>query len=421
MPNAFNNPTIFAKEMLRHLENNCYALKMAYREPEADWLATYNGWKAGQTINVRCPLYFRVKSGWSIDLVNIVDSYVTMPAPSPYHVAYTITPAEAALEIDPFSDRIIKPAMLAIGDFLDRLYFSTMYKNIPNEVGTPGTAPSYRTYLEAYARLERELAPKDDRYCIINAASGIELRDQFKGLFLQEMVGGIVQRGKLSENLNGFRLYETENVPRHTVGTWPDGSNLVDDTVAEGDTDINFDQNGVGAAYTLKAGDIFSIAATNAVNKVSGVNSGQLRQFVVTADTVYAEAIAMGGDYNVTPAIIPGTSPWKIYSASATEDYLPYQNVHALPLNNAVITPVGTNGQTYTVNLAFHRECAALCMIPVPVPDDIKWKATIAQNGVAISCAKEGTIDDLSQKIRFDIYCSIKTINPFLGCRIAGE
>jgi hypothetical protein len=182
--------------------------------------------------------------------------------------------------------------------------------------------------------------------------------------------------------------------------------------VIEGDTGINIDQNGSWSG-TFTEGDIFTVASVYGVNPITGQSTGQLRQFVIDAAT--------SGDATDCPVTCtPGTSPYQIYSASASETYLPYQNVDALPANNAAVTVEGTASLVHPVNLAFHKDCLGLAMVPLNIDRDVAWSASETYKGYTITVTKDFDITNYQTYIRFDVLFGVKTLNPFLGCRIAG-
>jgi len=186
---------------------------------------------------------------------------------------------------------------------------------------------------------------------------------------------------------------------------------LVDGTVAEGDEVIPMDQNG-SLAVIAKQGDIFTVDACNGVNVMSGQSTGRSRQFVVEEDTV-----SSGNDDDVS--CTPGVAPWNIYSAAASSKFLPYQNMDALPADNAAMSFAGSASLNHKVNLAFHRNALALFMVPVHAPSELK-SYKINSDGYTITVAFGGDIINYVSYIRFDILYGRKAINPFMACRIAG-
>jgi len=411
MSNTLLNPSIIAQETLLQLENRKNIMQNVFRGYEKEWMTRSNGWKKGATITAKAPLYFRVKDGETIDVVDLREEDVSMVVEHRKHVAYKLTGTEMTLNIDEFSDRFLKPVVDTFEDHMATTLLGA-YKYIPAQVGTPGMTPSaVYTIGEASAVLTDQSAPKNDRYCYLDPWATIKIADQMKGLLHAGMVSKAVKEGSFG-NLVGFNMYETQNINTHTCGTAAGVTDIdVDGASSEGDTTITVDQGG-SWAKTFTQGDIFTVASVNGVNTISGGSTGRARQFVV-------EAAAGTTGTETALSCTPGVAPYQIYSASATEKTLPYQTVDALPANDAAVTVAGSASLAHKVNMAFHKDAIALFMVPVQAPSELKSYNKSA-NGFTITVAIGGDIVNYVSYIRFDILYGYKVINPFLGCRIAG-
>lgn len=414
MANTIVTPTIVAKEALMQLENNCVMGSLVYRGYEKEWSTDSNGWKKGASITVKAPMYARVQDGASIKVVDLNEQSTTFTLAYRKHVAHVLTSEEMTYSIDKFSERIIKPAMVAIGNYVDTTLLG-LYKGVCNQVGTPGTTPSnYLAFALAAARLTDHAVPKDDRHCVINPTATAYLTDHLKGVFSPSTVEDAVRRAKLG-NLAGFNMYESQNINNHTCGTSAGVAALAVDAtqVVEGATTITIDNGSGDWTTTLTQGDIFTCAGTYAVNPISGTKMDYLRQFVVetAADDSGSEAVV---------SCTPGVAPWKIYSQSATDPYLPYQTVYTLPTVDQVVSVAGTASQVFPVNMAFHKNAFGLAMVPLEMPPSVSWKAQMAQNGYSIRVIRDYDVKNDVEYIRFDVLFGIKVLNPFMACRIAG-
>lgn len=411
MSNAFNNPTIFAAEALRQLENSCISGNLVFRGYEGEWRKSHNGYKVGQSISITAPVYFRAKSGAAVDVVDLVERSVTMTLSNRWHVAWELTSEEQTYNIDEYSERFLKPAMEALANKID-ISVMSLYKYIPNQVGTPNQTPKdFITFALANSKLTEHSVPQDNRNVIINPDAQAYMLDHLKGVFNPSMVGPAIERAKLPP-LATMNAYVSNNVQSHTPGTAAGLSTvLVNDTVAEGDVSINLDTNG-SWTLTLTEGDIFDIANCYGVNPVTGQSTGKLRQFVCRSHT------DNGNDCTISS--IPGVSPNQIYSASAAEQYLPYQNVLALPANNAAVSVAGTASTPYVANLAFHRDALALAMVDLAMPKTAVWGKSMNHKGFSIRCYRYLDGGNDKEVIRFDALWAVQAINPFMGCRICG-
>jgi hypothetical protein len=412
MAHTWIQPTSVANEALRQLDNNLVAAKLTFRGYEDEWMKNPNGWKIGSSLTVKAPVYFRVKDGATIDTVDLREEDVTFTIDQRKHVAWPVSSQQMTLDIDKMSERFIKPAMQALANKID-VDMLSLYKGIPNQVGTPGSTPSqWYTIAEAAAVLADEACPEDNRYCILDPWAQAKLADQLKGVFVSGTASKAIEKGKFGD-IAGFDMYTSQNVQTHTCGTAAGLTTiLVDGAASEGDTTVTLDQN-ESWAVTLTQGDIFTVADVYGVNPITGASTGRLRQHVV-------EAAAGTTGTEAAVSCTPGVAPHQIYSASATEKTLPYQTVNALHADNAAVTVDGTASLAHKVNLAFHRDCLGLAMVPLAMPASVTWGAQETYKGYTIRVLRDYDVINDQEYIRFDVLYGKKVLNPFLGCRIAG-
>lgn len=421
MANTWINPSVVAADALVQLENSCVMGNLVHRAYEAEFIKNHNGWRPGSSISIKAPVYFRVKDGATLDEVDLREEDTSITLSFRKHVAWVVTSEEMTYSIDKFSKRFIQPAMQALANFIDTTMLSC-YKGICNQVGTPGTTPDdYLTFALAAARMDDMAVPANDRFCVINPTTRAYLSDTLKGLNNPGMVQKIIEKAYMGD-IAGFGMYMSQNVNNHTPGTAAgDATVLMDATSSEGDTTLLIDTNGTWT-LTLAEGDILTVAGSNACNPISGGNTGYLRQFVVSNGTLGTDigTLHVDNGNDGTVMTIPGAAPWNIYSSAATEKYLPYQNVVTVPTNNQTVTVAGTASTAHPVNLAFHRDALALCMVPLETPLSVGWSAMMSKNGYSIRVVRDYDVTNDKEYIRFDVLFGVKVLNPFMGCRIPG-
>src|SRR3989304_5433581 len=211
-----------------------------------------------------------------------------------------------------------------------------------------------------------------------------------KGLYNPEIVKGDFQSKRIGP-MAGMDTYMDQNVQAHTRGTAVDTNALINGTItaATGDPGLGQDitTDGWGASVTtIKAGDIVTFAGVYGVNPVSYQSTGELQEFVITADV--STTVTTGVcTINVVPALITSGS---------------HQTVTNVPADNAVIDLYGTASTAYPQNLAFNRSAFALVTCPLEVPDDANG-AAITYKDVSIRYIKwyDGKTD--KQIYRLDI------------------
>ena len=115
MSNTLINPTIIAKESLRQLKNSCVMGNLVYRGYETEWSKKVNGFKPGQSVTLECPMYDRVTDGATLNVVDLVQRSTTFTLSYRKHVAHHLTSDEMTYNLDGWTEKIIKPAMQAMG------------------------------------------------------------------------------------------------------------------------------------------------------------------------------------------------------------------------------------------------------------------------------------------------------------------
>jgi hypothetical protein len=395
--NTLLNPTVIAKEALMQLVNSLAMSRNMYTAFKNEFV------KIGQTITVRKPNKFRATDTQARSNSNISEPSTSITMSTQSHVSWAFSSVELTQTIDEYSKRYIKPAVSALANKVDAAACA-LYKDVYNYVGVPGTVPaSFKVLGDAQRALDEEAAPSDTRVGILNPEANWSLADALKGTFAQNVAKDIITRGFLGQIAN-LNLYQDQNIARHTTGAFTTGSvPVMDGATVTGAASIV--TTGWGGSGTVKKGDIFTIAGVYAVNPMSGVSTGVLRRFAVTADNVDTGAAMT---IAITPTIVYG-------SANA------YSNVDALPVTGAAITFVGTESTTYPQNLVFHPNAFALVTVPIELPSGV-WGAreSDSDSGMSIRVVKQYDIDADEEIIRLDILYGLKTLYPEMAVRLIG-
>ena len=413
MANTWINPTIVAKEALRQLKNNTVMGELVYRGYEQEWARTHNGYKPGSAITINAPVYARVKTSATLDVVEANERSMTLTLDNRLQVSYAVTSEEMTYNAEKNVPRLALAASQAIGEYIDKTLLG-LYAYVPNQVGTPGVTPKdFLTLALANAKLSQHAVPTTDRRCVIDPMAQAYIADALKNLYNPAMVGPAVERAKFS-TLAGMDTFVSQNVNMHTCGTAAGIPLVLNKGVhTEGLETVTLDYNSANWTLTMAVGDIFTLANVYGLNPVSGVNTGVLRQFVVTDQTV-------NGTTDTALNTTPGTAPYKIYSSGCNEKFLPYATTNSLAADNAAAVVAGTASLVHPVNLAFHRDAFALAMVPIAVPMSVAWSATANYEGYSMRVLRDYDVNNDQEYLRFDCLFGTRTINPFMACRIAG-
>lgn len=403
MANSLLTISMITKEALRVLENNLTFTKGVNREYDDKF--AIEGAKIGDTLNVRKPARYVGRSGATLSVEDHTETSVPLQLDTQFGVDLNFTSKELLLSIDEFSDRIIKPAMSVIANKIDRDGLA-LYSSVYNAVGTPGSVPTtLKTYLQAGAKMDYEACPKDKmRSLVIDPNAQVEIVDALKGLFQSsEEIESQYKTGNMGLAA-GFKWSMDQNIQSHVVGPLG-GTPLVNGSTSSGATSLVTDGWTASAASRLKKGDIFTIANVFAVNPQSRQSTGQLRQFVVTAD------VSSDGSGNATIPVAPA-----IVSSGA------FQTVNALPADNAAITVLGSANTVSPTHLAYHKDAFTLACADLPLPGGVDKAARVSDKQLGLSARMVRQYDIVNDKFpcRFDVLYGWKAIYPELACRIQG-
>lgn len=403
MANSIITPDIIAKEALMQLENNLVMGKLVHREYKKEFV------KVGATVDVRKPVKFSVTDGATRSNQDVQEASTPFTIDKRKHVSWKFNTQDLTLSVEQYSERYIKPAMIALANQVDTDLLG-LYKNVSQYVGTAATTPATFAQLGAPAvRLDKGAVPTEERRLVLDPNAAFNVADMLKSLYNPELVKGAI-RGRSMGPIAGLETYMDQNVKTHTVGTWgttplvagaSQSVTYANAAHTYGTTSQSLNIDGLTATTgTVKAGDRFTIANVYAVNPVSKETLSTLQEFVAQAD---ATADGTGAaTITISPAIITSG---------------PFQTVSAAPADNAAITRVSSN---YVANLAFHKNAFGLVTVPLELPDGAAFKARESHNGYSVRVVKDYDIDSDEDIIRLDILYGVKALYPELACVLMG-
>ena len=302
--------------------------------------------------------------------------------------------AELTMEMDDFSKRIIEPAVAVLVSNIESSMLTSVTDEVYNHVGTPGTLPTILEIAQAKAKLNQNLAPKDNDRCIqmesVDMAGEV---NALKGLFQDSKEISKQYRDGVVGRSMGLNWVENERIATHTVGG--DVAVAINDTTfASGDTTLVIDASSAAAVV----GDIFTIAGVKAVHPETKVVYAHEMQFVVTAATTTL--------LTFSPALI---------STGAS------QNINELPSDNDVITFVGTALTAYPNHLVYHKQAFAFATADLEMPQGVHFAAREQYDGLSIRLVRQYDINNDNIPCRLDILHGYKALRPEWACRVMGS
>lgn len=371
-----------------------------------------SGGKVGDTINIRKPSRYEVTSGAVLNIQDSQDQSVALTLDQHKHVGLAFSQKDLSLSIDEFKDRHIKPAVTALANAVDYAGYAAMYKQVYSSVGVPSASalPStLKGFTQAKAKMALLGAPQDELNAIVDPLVEASLVEGLKSLFQSsEQIKKQYEKGIMGYAA-GSKFISSANVAKHTIGALG-GTPLMNGSTSAGATTLVTDGWTAAAATRLKAGDVISIGSVYAVNPQTRVSTGELAQFVVTAD------VASDGSGNLTIAIDRA-----IYASG------PYQNVDALPADGAAITVFGHASSYANIvapqNLVFHKDAFVLGCADFELPKgmDMAARASDPESGLSLSLVRGFDIYNHRTVTRLDILFGWKCVYPEFACRVVGQ
>ena len=374
------------------------------------------GAKIGATVNVRKPGRFIGTTGPALSVEDFNETSVPVTLSTQFHVDTQFTTADLALSLDMFSDRVLKPAVAAIANKMDRDGLVMAKNATANIVGTAGTPPTgLITYLTAGAYLDAEGAPRDGRRsCVIEPFTSATIVDSLKGLFNPNpKISKQYEKGMMGTDSSGMNWKMDQNVVNQTFGSYATATSFSCQTA----TATGFLTTGWASTSTialsvatatagLKQGDVIQIANVYAVNPQNrqAYGSNKLRNFVVQADVT----VATSGTTSVvvSPAVITAGQ---------------FQNVSVTSPGASTVTPFNNTGVVSPQNIVMHRNAFCLAVADLELPEGVHFagRASDKELGLSMRVVRQYTINNDSIPTRLDVLYGWAPLYPELACRVA--
>jgi len=393
-------------ESLRVLHNSLPFIKNIDKQHDKD--TTIAGRPRGASLRIKQPNQYTVRSDWTLNAQDQSEQSDTLTIGSVRGVDMNFTDADLATDITEFSNRFITPAVKRLASEVDSVTFTKMVKATYNQVGTPATTPaSAQVYLDAMAKMSNFAAPLDGRCTVINPVAQARTVDGLKSLFNNASeISKQYTTGQMGMAL-GSEFFMSQNVPVLTTGSRV-GTIVVDGTVATaGSTVIHLD-GFTNATDTIKQGETFTVAGVYSVNPETKQSTGQLQDFVVTADFT---AVSNEGDVSVSPAMYTS-------GALQTIDAFP-QDGAAIVFSN-VASAATTDATDYPINLSFCKDAYTFATAKLEMPSDVSFKGQMEQDGLNIRLLRQYDINNAQHPMRLDIFFGSLAQRPSQACRIIG-
>jgi len=405
--NTLLNPSIITREALVELKNAMVLLDKVDRQLDSEFTN-----KIGDTINVRRRV--RYLSGTGADITSTIRDTIEGNIPvvldTRKHVAISFSAQELTLDIEEFSKRYIRPAMIELVQQVEDA-IADEYKNIFFFTGTPGTNPTTLLDVAAAATvLDNAAAPFDGRSGFYTPAASYALADGLKAVFPTQIATRAIEQASIGMYV-GIDVLKCQSLKVHTVGPLG-GTPLVDggaqsvtytsvkDTYQQ---TLNIKGWTAAAASRLLAGDVFTIADVFQVNPRTRETVGELQTFTVISDSS-SDSSGDSATIISPPIIVTG----------------PYQTVDSIPADGAaIVIKTGAAGAQHPQNLIFLENAITVAFAQLETLANGQGGRESMDN-VSVRVQTDSDINTDTNTYRFDILFGVKTQNPYLAVRTTG-
>lgn len=403
--NNFNNIADITPVAMDVLENMLVFTKHVNRGYDDRF--RQSGGRIGDTANIRIPGYYTVRRGAVASPQGYNDTFAAVTL-TQTGCDVQFTSKELLLNVDDFKRNVLEPAMAPVANAIDA-DGTALFTQLPNAVGTPGTAPTdLSAFLNGGALLADGAVPLDDnRSAMLNQWSQASMINGMKTLYNPiKDISRQYQEGNMGELAAGFKFSMTQNCPTFTTGT----AGTSTPVYSSGAGTATVTTTGWASGGTsLKKGDIVSFAGCYAVNPISKLSTGQLKQFVLTADV---------SDSSGTVAL--PLSPTMVTTG-------PLQNVTALPTGSAACYFWGKQDNTYSnktspTNCVFHRDAFVLASADLPKVGPAELCSRIRHKKLNISMRMVKYYDGRNDQelYRIDVLYGWALLRPNFAVRVQG-
>ena len=391
MPNTILTATAVTREALRVLHQKLNFVGTITREYDDSFAR--QGAKVGDTLKVRLPNQYTVRTGATLAAQDTVESSVDLKVQTQKGVDLNFTSGDLTMSLDDFSERVIEPAMSVLAANIEADAMS-MYKDVYNQVTNTGQPASFAKVLQARKILVDNLAPLNARTCNLNTQDNVDLVDALKGLFNDKATISRQNREGFMGRTAGFDFMENTLWPAHMRGA---GNGYLVNGAGQTGSALAVN-TGTGA---VKAGDVFTIAGVNRVHPETKQSTGIPQQFVVTQD--YAGG---AGTIQISPAIVTSGAG---------------QNVTGSPASAAAITFAGTASAAHGISLAYQKGAFAFATADMVMPRGVDFASREVFDGISMRIVRQYDINSDKFPCRLDVLYGFKTIRPQLACRMANN
>lgn len=389
MSNFIITPTAVTREALRVLHQKLNFVGTINRQYDDSFAKS--GAKIGDSLKIRLPNQYTVRTGATIQAQDTTESSVTLQVATQKGVDVNFSTAELTLSLDDFSSRIIEPAMAVLAANIEYDAMA-MYKDVYQSVWNSGSALTLAHVLDGRKILQDSLTPLDNRSANLDGQQMVNLVTDSKSLFNdQREISKQYREGYVGRAL-GFDFSENSMWPAHTRGAAASYVCNTSTGITSGSSSITLS----GGSGSSAVGDVFVIEGVFKVHPETKANTGIQQQFVVTTagtttQVVSPTPVTSGAGQNIT-----------IVSAGASK----------------TVTFAGTASGSDNTGLLYHKDAFTFATADLILPKGVDMAAREVMDGISMRLVRQYDINNDAMPCRLDVLYGYKTIRAQLAARL---
>lgn len=365
------------------------------------------GQKIGQSLRIRLPNDYIVRNGPALQVQDTSEQNTTLTMATQKGVDLAFTTVERSLSIQDYSERFLAPAInnLCGSIAADVMSGSEAICNMVSNVdGSNNTlSPTATTFLNAGAQLDLNSAPMGRRMVVDDPITDANTVSSLSGLFNPSQRISTQYESGAMRNALGFEWARDQTIIKHTAGTFSAGT-----VNGASQTGTAITTNAITG--TLNVGDIITFAGVFAVNRVTKVSTGALRQFAVTAN------VASGAtSIPIYPALVPGSGS---YNSTTGAGAVQYQTVTVSPANSATILLVQKASEVARKNIVFAPQAVTIAFAELELPRGVHEVARVTDDDISIRILTAYIPTSDQMVTRLDVVYGYLWVRPEWGCNV---
>lgn len=355
--------------------------------------------KIGSNLRVRLPNEYTVRSGATLSTQDTTETKVDVPIKTQKGVDLSWTSADMALSIEDFSKRYIQPAISVLVSNIESDFYRDVYKSVYNIVDNDASAITFKNILQGRKKLKDNLAPEDGNWtAMLSTDHEVDLVDALKGLFQSStQIANQYEDGVMGV-AGGFKFRASTHASDHTTGTAAKTTGYLVNGASQSGATLTVDTG----TTSFLAGDIITLAGVNRVHPETKLDTGELQQFVVTANS--------------------GTSATSLSISPSITLTGGGQNVTGAPADNAAIVKVGAGAsELLSGSMVYQRDAFTFATADLPVPSGVDMAGREVLDGISLRMIRNYDINNDAFPCRIDILPAWAATRPKLAARIHAD